>query len=319
MSYLLLVVGFVLLVKGADWFVAGTSSIAKALRVPSIIIGLTIVAFGTSAPEAAVSITAALKGSNDIALGNVIGSNIFNLLVVAGVSACLIPLKLNRSLIKRDFPLSILAAAVLLVLAGLGGSLSRVDGLILLAMFGWFLYSTVSEALSARALTAQETIVGDAAKEGREQEKSPALAAILWSALGLVCVVFGGDLVVDSSIAIARQFQVSEALIGLTIVAIGTSLPELVTSLVAAKKGEPDIAMGNVIGSNIFNILGILGLSATLHPIHTTGETLIDTAVLIVVSLAAFLGTRKHRELRRPLGISMAAIYVCYTIYLILR
>lgn len=318
MSYLLLVVGFVLLVKGADWFVAGTSSIAKALRVPSIIIGLTIVAFGTSAPEAAVSITAALKGSNDIALGNVIGSNIFNLLVVAGVSACLIPLTLNRSLLQRDFPLSILAAAVLLLLAGLGGSLSRVDGLILLAMFGWFLYSTVSEALSSRALTAQEAAAKGQEQE-KEKEKSKTPAAILWSILGLVCVIFGGDMVVDSAIAIARQFQVSEALIGLTIVAIGTSLPELVTSLVAAKKGEPDIAMGNVIGSNIFNILGILGLSATLHPIHTTGDTLIDTTVLILVSLAAFLGTRKHRELRRPLGLSMAAVYACYTIYLILR
>ena len=318
MSYLLLVVGFVLLVKGADWFVAGTSSIAKALRVPSIIIGLTIVAFGTSAPEAAVSITAALKGSNDIALGNVIGSNIFNLLVVAGVSACLIPLTLNRSLLQRDFPLSILAAAVLLLLAGLGGSLSRVDGLILLAMFGWFLYSTVSEALSSRALTAQEAAAKGQEQE-KEKEKSKTPAAILWAILGLVCVIFGGDMVVDSAIAIARQFQVSEALIGLTIVAIGTSLPELVTSLVAAKKGEPDIAMGNVIGSNIFNILGILGLSATLHPIHTTGDTLIDTTVLILVSLAAFLGTRKHRELRRPLGLSMAAVYACYTIYLILR
>lgn len=310
MPYVLLIAGFVLLVKGADLFVSGTSSIAKALRVPGIIIGLTIVAFGTSAPEAAVSITAALKGSNDIALGNVIGSNIFNLLVVAGVSAAIIPLTLNASLLKRDFPLSILAAAVLLLLTALGGSLSRADGLILLAVFGWFLYSTVTEALRARNLSVQEVTAG---------EKPSMVPAAVMSVIGLAGVIAGGNFVVDSATAIAKQFHVSEALIGLTIVAIGTSLPELVTSLVAAKKGEPDIAMGNVIGSNIFNILCILGLSAAMHPIQTTGETLIDTMVLIVVSAVVFFGSRRERKLKRPLGLAMAVAYICYTIYIILR
>lgn len=310
MTYVLLIVGFVLLVKGADFFVSGTSSIAKALRVPSIIIGLTIVAFGTSAPEAAVSITAALKGSNDIALGNVIGSNIFNLLVVAGVSAAIIPLTLNASLLKRDFPLSILAAVILLLLAAVGGSLSRVDGLVLIAVFGWFLYSTITEALRARSLSGQEAAAG---------EKPSMVSAAVLSVIGLIGVIAGGNFVVDSATTIAKQFHVSESLIGLTIVAIGTSLPELVTSLVAAKKGEPDIAMGNVIGSNIFNIVCILGLSAALHPIQTTGETLIDTMVLIVVSAVVFLGTRREKKLKRPLGLAMAAVYVCYTVYIILR
>lgn len=310
MTYVLLIVGFVLLVKGADFFVSGTSSIAKALRVPSIIIGLTIVAFGTSAPEAAVSITAALKGSNDIALGNVIGSNIFNLLVVAGVSAAIIPLTLNASLLKRDFPLSILAAVILLLLAAVGGSLSRVDGLVLIAVFGWFLYSTITEALKARSLSGQEAVAG---------EKPSMVSAAVLSVIGLIGVIAGGNFVVDSATTIAKQFHVSESLIGLTIVAIGTSLPELVTSLVAAKKGEPDIAMGNVIGSNIFNIVCILGLSAALHPIQTTGETLIDTMVLIVVSAVVFLGTRREKKLKRPLGLAMAAVYVCYTVYIILR
>ena len=316
MMYLLLIVGFFFLVKGADVFVDGSSSVAKNLRVPTILIGLTVVAFGTSCPEAAVSITASVQEQNGISLGNVIGSNIFNLMVVAGLSAIMQPMKMDAALLNRDFPLSILAAAVLLflaadrVLSGTGQNmLSRVDGLILLGIFVIFLLLMIRAAMRSR-------------QEDGEEEEYPIMSmgrSLLYIAVGLAGIVVGGKIVVDSATDIALAWGMSETLVGLTIVSIGTSLPELVTSVVAAAKKESDIALGNVVGSNIFNILLILGAASAISPLHVEMESLIDTFVLILMSLAVFLPALRFRKLEKREGIAMVAAYAVYLAYIILR
>ena len=317
---LYLIVGFVLLVKGADFFVEGASSIAKRMHIPTIVIGLTIVAFGTSAPELAVSLSAAIKGSNDIAIGNVVGSNIFNLLVVIGVSAMISPLTVKRSMIKKDYPLSIFAAVLLGVLCldsvlfhAKETTLGRMDGVSLLVCFVFFMYITVREGLRGRK---------DAKKEHEDEVENmsfPIGKSIVLLVVGLAGIVFGGDTVVEGAKEIARAFGLSEALIGLTIVAIGTSLPELVTSIVAAKKGESDIALGNVVGSNLFNIFFILGCSATILPMHVSGTYIYDIGLLIIVSVLAFIPIAKSKKVGRVMGGVMTLAYVAYTVYLIMR
>ena len=317
---LYLIVGFVLLVKGADFFVEGASSIAKRMHIPTIVIGLTIVAFGTSAPELAVSLSAAIKGSNDIAIGNVVGSNIFNLLVVIGVSAMISPLTVKRSMIKKDYPLSIFAAVLLGVLCldsvllhAKETTLGRMDGVSLLVCFVFFMYITVREGLRGRK---------DAKKEHEDEVENmsfPIGKSIVLLVVGLAGIVFGGDLSVEGAKEIARAFGLSEALIGLTIVAIGTSLPELVTSIVAAKKGESDIALGNVVGSNLFNIFFILGCSATILPMHVSGTYIYDIGLLIIVSVLAFIPIAKSKKVGRVMGGVMTLAYVAYTVYLIMR
>lgn len=318
-SVFFLILGFLLLVKGADWFVDGASSIAKRLRIPSLIIGLTIVAFGTSAPELAVSVTAALKGSNDIALGNVVGSNIFNLLVVIGVSAMICPLAVEKSMIKKDYPLSIGATLLLglLVMDQFLGkkdamSLSRLDGIILLAGFALFMYLTIREGLAKRKEQLQS-------QEEEIPVKYSLPVSILLSVAGLLGIIFGGDMTVNSAKEIARAFGLSEALIGLTIVAIGTSLPELVTSVVASKKGESDIALGNAVGSNLFNILFILGVSSTILPMSVSPTYLYDIGFLLVVSLLVFIPVAAKQKISRGTGAAMTGAYILYTIYLIMR
>ena len=253
MMYVLLIVGFVLLIKGADFFVEGSSSVAKLLKVPSVIIGLTIVAMGTSAPEAAVSISAGLAGSSDIALSNVIGSNIFNLLIVVGVSAIICPMATEKVIMQRDIWWSLGATVAVLVMM-IDMKVSTIEGILLLA-----------------AMVAYIVILIRAAKKNREagedfKTMSP-IKSVIFIIGGLAAIVVGGDLVVDSACDIAAAFGMSEALIGLTIIAMGTSLPELVTSVVAAKKGESGLALGNVIGSNIFNLLFILGAASALTSI----------------------------------------------------
>lgn len=317
---LYLIVGFVLLVKGADFFVEGASSIAKRMHIPTIVIGLTIVAFGTSAPELAVSLSAAIKGSNDIAIGNVVGSNIFNLLVVIGVSAMISPLTVKRSMIKKDYPLSIFAAVLLGVLCldsvlfhAKETTLGRMDGVSLLVCFVFFMYITVREGLRGRK---------DAKKEHEDEVENmsfPIGKSIVLLVVGLAGIVFGGELSVEGAKEIARAFGLSEALIGLTIVAIGTSLPELVTSIVAAKKGESDIALGNVVGSNLFNIFFILGCSATILPMHVSGTYIYDIGLLIIVSVLAFIPIAKSKKVGRVMGGVMTLAYVAYTVYLIMR
>ncbi|MEG0580410.1 MAG: calcium/sodium antiporter, partial [Niameybacter sp.] len=259
--------------KGADYFVDGASSIAKTLKVPTLIIGLTIVAFGTSAPELAVSVTSAIQGQNAIAVGNVVGSNIFNLLMVVGIAAMICPLVVKKSILIKEFPFTLLAAVVLFIMAldvvlgsGASNTISRTDGIMLLVLFGIFMYYLVEVALTARANASAED----------EIESMPLSKSMILSLVGIAGIVIGGKFVVDNASIIAKAWGMSESLVGLTIVAIGTSLPELVTSVVAAKKGESDIALGNVIGSSIFNIFLILGVSATINPIEMAGTIFID-------------------------------------------
>lgn len=323
--YVTLVIGFVLLIKGADYFVDGSSSVAKLLRVPTIVIGLTVVAFGTSMPEASVSITAALAGKNDLAVSNVIGSNIFNLLVVLGASACVRPLQAKWSVLKKEFPFSILITVVLLIaIVGVNvGSvvdsgavfvLGRAGGLVLFALFVIFLVSTVRDAMKSRNDAAVNEELANEEYEIFSKSKSA-----VYIAVGMCGIIFGGDLVVDSASKIAEQFGMSQTFIGLTVVALGTSLPELVTSMVAARKGENDLALGNVVGSNIFNILLILGTSAAIKPITVNVLAVYDTVILIVASLIVYVSAVSRKGISRKEGILFLAVYLGYFAYILLR
>lgn len=304
----MLVFGFVLLVWGADKFVAGASALARRLGVSPLLVGLTIVAFGTSAPELAVSLTAALQGANEIAVGNVVGSNIFNLLMVAGLSAVVCPLVMDRTLLRRDWPISVGAAILLLVYILPDLTISRIEGIILLLLFAMVLGTQIRAALKNR----------DTLEVEEDEVAMPPIMIGVNIVLGLACIIIGGQLAVNGATGIARMFGLSETLIGLTIVAIGTSLPELVTSLVAARKGQNEIAMGNVIGSNIFNLLFILGVSATITPIPVQATSIIDALVLIGISIVFYLPARRGKLGRAP-GVIMALTYVVYTAYLIMR
>lgn len=328
LPYILLAVGLVLLVKGADFFVDGSAGIARFFHVPSLVIGLTIVAFGTSAPEAAVSITAAIKGQNGIAVGNVLGSNLFNLLMVVGICALIRPMKVTRGVIFKEYPLMILSGVALLALGAdsfLGSSegnmIARGDGIILLLFFCVFMYMTIRTALFSRPELAQAEL--DAAPKDEAPEGKPKKISlpknIIFAVLGLGGVIGGGQLVVNSASDIAASFGMSETLIGLTIVAIGTSLPELVTSVVAARKGESDMAIGNVVGSNLFNIFFVLAASATINPIAFSFESVIDSIIVIGVSILVYLFILIRQNVNRIEGGFMVGIYAAYTAYIILR
>ena len=322
MDYILLIIGFVLLIKGADFFVDGSSSVAKILKVPTIIIGLTVVAFGTSMPELSVSVTAALRGSNDLAVSNVLGSNIFNLLVVLGCCALVKPVAAKWSLLKREFPFSILITVILLlvdsdfsIMKVLDGNksfvLGRWAGLLFLILFVLYIYATVKDALRSRA----------EAKDMEEEEykmMSPVKSAV-YIVLGLIGIVWGGNLVVDSASNIALAFGWSQTFIGLTIVALGTSLPELVTSMVAASKGENDLAVGNVVGSNIFNILLILGISSFITPITLDVTAVYDTIILIAASLVVYVSAISKREIQRKEGALFLFCYFAFFLYVFMR
>ena len=305
MMYVLLIVGFILLIKGADFFVDGASSTAKLLKVPSVIIGLTIVAMGTSAPEAAVSISAGLSGSSDIALSNVIGSNIFNLLIVVGVSAIICPMKTEKVILRRDIWWS-LGAAVATLIMMTDMKISGAEGILLLGGMAAYIAVLVFDARKKR-------------DEGDEVKAMSPLKSIIYIVGGLAAIIIGGDLVVDSACDIAAAFGMSEALIGLTIVAAGTSLPELVTSIVAAKKGDSGLALGNVVGSNIFNILFILGSASALSTINVAPELFIDTAILIGVTLMMYFLCRSKDKTSRGEGALCMLVYAAYMAYIILR
>lgn len=314
MNYILLIVGFVLLVKGADFFVDGSSAIARYFKIPPLIIGLTIVAMGTSAPEAAVSITAAVGGQNGIAVGNVTGSNIFNLLIVLGACAIIKNCPVHRETLKEEFPLSIMAAILFLVFAivNLGGGsvlyFSRIEGIILLIIFALFIINMIRKALK------------NPSGYNMESQKSLSLPkGLAMSAIGLAGIVFGGDLVVDSASEIAVSFGINQTLIGLTVVALGTSLPELVTSMTAAMKGETDIALGNVIGSNIFNILLVLGLSVTIHPVSVEMVSIFDAVAVIAASIIVAIPCIIKKQITRGWGILFVFIYMIYMAYAIIR
>ena len=319
MNYIILILGFILLIKGADFFVDGSSSVAKLLKVPSIVIGLTVVAFGTSMPELSVSVTAAIRGNNDLAVSNVLGSNIFNLLVVLGCCSIIRPVEAKWSLLRKEFPFSIFITIILLFLDSdfsiikiLDGNktfvLGRWAGILFLILFVIFLYATVKSALISRSDTAEEDY----------KVMSPLKSAV-FIILGLAGIVWGGNLVVDSACNIAETFGLSQTFIGLTIVALGTSLPELVTSMVASSKGENDLAVGNVVGSNIFNILLILGISSAITPITLDVTAVYDTLILIVASIIVYISAISNHKIQRKEGMLFLIAYLAFFIYVLLR
>ena len=320
---LLLAVGFAFLVKGADFFVEGSSSIAKKLKVPPIIIGLTIVAMGTSLPETAVSVTASLVQNNELAVSNVVGSNIFNLMFVIGVCSILTPIMVQKATVVRDIPLSLGCALLLLVLgiSGLGDkagmTLGHADGIIFLVVFAGYIFTMVRSAMKARAAGQKVEIEG--VEECDNMKELSYGKSILFLIVGAAAIAFGGDLTVDTASRIAIELGMSQTLVGLTIVSIGTSLPELVTSVVAARKNEVDMAVGNAVGSNIFNILMVLGISSAISPVALIRENLIDIVLLMVFSVMVwiFAGTRKKIE--RKEGIIMVVVYLVYCAYIIAR
>ncbi len=310
MQYVLLIAGFVLLIKGADFFVDGSASVAKLLKIPSLIIGLTIVAFGTSTPEASVSISAALSGNNGIAVGNVLGSNIFNLLAIIGICGLVNTLGVDKDILRRDYSYSVLVTLALGVMLLLGSDVNRVEGILLLLLFAFFLGYTVKAALGSRS---------QKGSEGSNYKILPAWQSALYIAGGLTAIIVGGNMVVKGASSIAAQFGLSENLIGLTIVAIGTSLPELVTSLVATKKGENGIAIGNVVGSNIFNIIFILGMSATIKPIAVDIQSVYDLGFLLFSTLLVWWLAGNDGKIKKMEGMLMLTLYVVYTVYIVAR
>lgn len=318
MSYVILVIGFALLTKGADFFVEGAAAVAKKLKVPAFIIGMTIVAMGTSAPECAVSVTAALKGNNQLAVSNAVGSNIFNLMVVCGACALVVPLAVKTSVLRREFPFSILVAVLLLAAGMAGMEIGRGDGILLLTVFVVFLYWMVRTAIKARS---QQESVHKQEQDGMDEDVRDlsAIRCIIYIIGGLAAIVLGGDWVVDGASVIAQSFGMSQNLVGLTVVAFGTSLPELVTSFTAARKNQSDMALGNVIGSNIFNVLLILGLAAAISPMTFNMENVIDTIILVIMSIEVYFFSRKDHDIRRSEGIIMLAEYAAYVVYICVR
>lgn len=317
MEYVWLVVGFALLVKGADWFVDGSSNIAKLLRVPPILIGLTIVALGTSSPEATVSIIAALEGTADVSIGNVIGSNIFNITLTVGLAAFIFPLQVQNETIKKEIPFTLLASVALLVLMsdiflqGLSSNMiTRSDGVILLLFLTIFMYYIIEVGLKSR-------------KESREEEISN--EDISWgkngiiTIIGLAGIIGGGQLVVTNATEIAYSLGMSETLVGLTIVAIGTSLPELVTSISAALKKESEIALGNIVGSNIFNILFVLGASSVITPLAINEKIFTDIWLMIILTILLLIFSRTKYRIGRKEGLILALFYIAYMVFIIIR
>lgn len=315
MSYIILIIGFILLIKGADIFVDGASNIAKKFGIPSIIVGLTIVSLGTSAPELAVSLIASLEGSNGITIGNVLGSNIFNTLIVLGLTSIIMPIIIKKSIIFKDYIVNVIVTIVLLILTfgrtllNNEPGLTRVSGIILLiGCIGYTIYLIKS------------------AKDGNDNngnEEINIFSSSIKIIIGIIGIILGGNLVVNSASDIAYSFGLSDKLVGLTIVAMGTSLPELVTSMIAAIKGENDIAIGNVLGSNIFNILLILGVSSTINPIVISSSLLVDIVFLIVISVILgifmFTGKKEKLSLGRVEGLILVLLYISYIAYIIFR
>lgn len=329
LDIVILLVGFVLLIKGADYFVDGSVAIAKKLKIPSIVVGLTVVAIGTSLPELAVSSMASLKQSNAIAVSNVVGSNIFNLLMVLGITAIFININVKKSVLRREFPLLTIVSVILVFLAAdalwfggiIGkvnifkfengnatiGEVGRIDGILLLVLFVGFIMWTVMYALKERM---EEDDEGEIIGNGK---------CALFILGGVIAIMLGGEAVVDSAKSLALAAGMSETLVGLTVVALGTSLPELVTSVVAGRKGEGDLAVGNVVGSNISNILLVLGISATISPVTVTTMNVIDAFVSVIATVVVFIVSATQKTIKRKEGILLVLIYVGYMVYIIWR
>jgi len=302
---LFLAVGFFMLMKGADWFVEGSAGIAKKMGIPQLVIGLTIVAMGTSAPEAAVSINASIKGNAGIAIGNVVGSNILNILIILGFSAVLSTIAIQRSTFFYEIPFMIFVTVVLIALGITGEYVTRVEGIILWVLFIVYLLYLFKLA-----------------KQGSEEEHTedrPVWKLLVFMVLGGVLVVWGSDVTVDSATEIAKVIGLSERFIGLTIVALGTSLPELVTSVIAAKKGNADIAIGNIVGSNIFNILFVIGTASIIAPVMYQPVFLVDGIIAVLAGVLLWISVAKTKSLRKPWGIVMLLCYAGYLGYLLMQ
>lgn len=316
MTYVLLLLGFALLIKGADFFVKGASRIASNLQVSPLLVGLTIVAFGTSSPEATVSITAALEDNAGVALGNVVGSNIFNITFIIGLTALIAPLKVESETIRKEIPFTLLAGAALLILMSdmalqtvNVNIITRSDGFILLLFFAVFLYYIFEVARRDRSSQVPE-----------EQTIQKVWGKYIFlTIIGLAAIIFGGDLVVGSATDIALSFGMSSTLVGLTIVAIGTSLPELITSITAAIKKEGGIAIGNIVGSNIFNILFVLGAASAISPLAVDSKVFFDVILMIVLTVVLLIFSRTSFTIGRREGLTLAVFYILYMIYIILR
>ncbi len=300
----LLAAGFLFLVKGADWFVAGAAGIAKKMRISQLIIGLTIVAMGTSMPEAAVSITAALDKNAGIAVGNVVGSNILNILIILGITSIITNVAIQSSTLKYEIPFMIGITIILMLFGITGSKITFIEGCIFLILFIAFLVYLF--VMSQKGDVQDETVIKD----------NPVWKCLLLIIIGIILIIKGSDFAVSGATEIARYFGISERFIGLTIVALGTSLPELVTSVTAAKQGNAGIAIGNIVGSNIFNILFILGATAVICPVPFESKFIVDTGIAILSAVLLLIGTLKHKELRRPFGIVMLLCYAAYFIYL---
>ncbi len=310
----ILIVGFTILIKGADWLVKGASSVARRFGISSIVIGLTVVAFGTSAPELLVNVMASISGSSEIVIGNVLGSNIANTLLILGISAIILPLAIKRGTVLIQIPLSLLAIVVLGVVAndilidgGIANFVTRIDGIVMLLFFAIFIYYTFG---IARVRGEPEKVF-----------KYSSFKSFLLILGGMIGLGFGGHFVVNSAVNLAKLFNVSESLIALTIVSIGTSLPELATSVVAALKKKPDIAVGNVIGSNIFNIFWVLGLSAIIRPVVFIPVLNFDILFLVFITILLFIYmfVGKRDVIQKWQGASLATLYIAYIVYLIMR
>ncbi len=310
LQLVLMVLGFAVLIKGADWFVDGAAGVAARLGIPQLVIGLTIVAMGTSAPEAAVSISAALKGNADITIGNIAGSNILNIWIILGITAVTVTTCVARSTVRYEIPFMVFITALLLVLGYTGNAVTLPEGVILWGLFMLYLAYLFKMAKGQK---------GDAGEKGAGEKGAgePVWKLICLVPIGVAMIIFGSNLSVDGATAVAKIAGVSERFIGLTIVAFGTSLPELVTSLAAARKGEEDIAIGNIVGSNIFNILFVVGTTALITPVVFADRFIIDMAVAVGSGLFLLLAVLRERKLDRKTGIFMLACYACYFVYLL--
>ena len=316
-----IVIGVVLVLWGADRLTDGAVGIATRLNIPQIVIGLTIVAMGTSMPEFRVSLVSALKGTADLAVGNVVGSNVFNALLIVGVTALVAPMTILRQTVRKDIPFA-LVASMLLVLMCLDGTLSRIDALVLLALFGFFMYVTLQAGLSAKKADKQAASDEPAQPTSDEPAEAQApmswLRASLFIIIGLGCLIGGSNLFVGGATAVATELGISDAVVGLTVVAMGTSLPELATSVVAARKGNSGIAIGNALGSNVFNILLILGLTGAITPLTLQGITTLDLTMLVVSMMLLWLFSFTKLTIERWEGALLTTIFVAYLTYLVM-
>jgi cation:H+ antiporter len=305
LAIILLVLGFVLLIKGADWFVDGAAGIAARFGIPQLVIGLTIVAMGTSAPEAAVSITAATSGNAGITIGNILGSNILNVLLILGITAAITTVAVQKSTVKWEMPFMHIITIVLAVLGFTGGEIVLWEGIVLWALFLVYLGYLFKMAKNGT-------------EEEEEEELQPLWKQLCMLAVGIVMIVFGSDMTVDNATILAEAFGMDDRLIGLTIVAFGTSLPELVTSVTAARKGKADIAIGNIVGSNVFNILFVVGTTALITPVTFKAGFVVDSVVALAAGLILWFGVMKEHKLKRPVGIVMLVAYALYFVYLLM-